>query len=344
MTKLTLEEIARRAGVSPATVSRVINNRPHVRKELRVRVLQVIEETGYQPHSTARSLAARQTYALGLVIPRSTESFFSDPYFPRLTQALAHACNERDYVLSLFLLHTREDERKLYPRLSQPGLLDGLVVQVGGAKDCLVPKLLAEGKIPFVVAGRPTEGSEHVSYVDVDNVGGAYEAVNHLLRLGRRRVATITGALDSTAGLDRKLGYERALEEAGLPVTEALIAEGDFTVASGYAAMQRLVGQRPDAVFVASDTMALGVLRALRQAGLDVPEDVAVVGYDDLPPATQVSPPLTTVHQPIRRFGVRLVTLLLELIAAEQPAPRHVIFDTELVIRQSCGAVVPGST
>ncbi len=115
-------------------------------------------------------------------------------------------------------------------------------------------------------------------------------------------------------------------------------------MASGYAAMQRLVGQRPDAVFVASDTMALGVLRALRQAGLDVPEDVAVVGYDDLPPATQVSPPLTTVHQPIRRFGVRLVTLLLELIAAEQPAPRHVIFDTELVIRQSCGAVVPGST
>ncbi len=334
---MNLDEIARLAGVSRATASRVLNNRPHVRQELRERVKRVIEETGYQPHPAARSLAFQRSGIIGLVLPRNTESFFADPYFPSLIQAIAYECNENDYVLSLFLLQTKEDEDKLYPRLSQKGLLDGLIVQVGEFGDCLVPPLAEDGDIPFVVAGRPMTEVD-VNYVDVDNVAGAYNAVTHLIQMDRKRVATITGPLNTAAGTDRKRGYERALKAHGVDLDEALIAFGDFTGISSYYAMKRLLKHRPDAVFVASDSMALEAMRAIREAGLSIPEDIAIVGYDDLPPATRANPPLTTVRQPIHRCGIALVDVLLDVIENGQEHTRQVVYDTELIVRSSCGA------
>lgn len=339
MAKLTLDEIARRSGVSRATASRVLNNRPHVRPEVRERVKRVIEETGYRPHPVARSLAAQRSGLIGLVLPRTTEIFFTDPYFPRLTQAIAQGCNQNDYVLSLFLIQTQEDERKLYPRISRQGLLDGVIVQVGELEDDGVASLIERGDIPFVLAGRP-RNNEEASYVDVDNVSGAYNAVTHLIQLGRRRVATVTGSMRTTAGLDRKEGYEQALRAWGLRLDEDLIEEGDFSETSGYYAAKRLLQHKPDAIFVASDNMALGVLKALDEAQISVPEEMAIVGYDDLPPATQADPPLTTVHQPILHFGLKLVEILLDIIQNGEARPRKVIFDTKLIIRESCGALL----
>lgn len=340
MTQLTLKEIARLAGVSRTTASRVLNDQPHVRSELRERVLRVVAETHYHPNPVARSLALQESRMIGLVVPRSVHSFFSDPYFPRLTQGIAEACNQYDYTLSLFLVQTPQDEAKVLPKITSRGFLDGVIVQVGQREDHLIATL-ADSGLPMVVAGRP-EITEGVSFIDVDNVEGARNAVLHLLKLGRRRVATITGGLNTAVGLDRKVGYERAHVEMGLLCDPALIVEGDFTESSAYQAMEHLLPYQPDAVFAASDIMAVGAIHAIQHHGLNVPRDISVVGYDDLPPALMVTPTLTTIRQPVRRFGIQAVTTLLELLKNGPHPPRQVIMGTEIVVRESCGAVLAG--
>ena len=331
-----LEEIARLAGVSRSTVSRVVNDHPSVRREVRERVQRIIAETGFQPNAAARSLASQRSYMLGLVIPRTVHTVFTDPYFPRLTQGVAQACNDHDYTLSLFI---EADDVKLFPRLSRSGLMDGVVVQASSVDDGLIPKLLA-ARLPLVVAGRPSLG-EGVSFVDVDNVQGAFLAVSHLAGLGHTRIATVTGPLNTAVGTDRLRGYRRALEARGLRYDAAFTAAGDFTEPGGYLAMRRLLAHHPTAVFAASDVMARGAIRALAEAGRRVPGDVAVVGYDDLPPATMTSPLLTTIRQPIRRLGAKAVETLLDVIAHGPEPARRLVFDTELVIRESCGAGLP---
>lgn len=331
-----LEEIARLANVSRSTVSRVVNNHPSVRPAVRERVQRIIAETGFQPNAAARSLASQRSYMLGLVIPRTVHTVFTDPYFPHLTQGVAQACNEHDYTLSLFI---ENDDLKLFPRLSRTGLMDGVVIQASSADDSLIPKLRDTG-LPLVVAGRPSH-VEGVSFVDVDNVQGAHSAVAHLAGLGHRRIATITGPLNTSVGADRLTGYHQALAERGVPVDEALITAADFTEQGGYYAMRRLLPHAPTAVFAASDVMARGAIRALVEAGQPVPQAVAVVGFDDLPPATVTSPLLTTVRQPIRRMGAKAVETLLDLIAHGREPARRIMFDVELVIRESCGANRP---
>jgi LacI family transcriptional regulator len=336
VTGLTLEDVARRSGVSRSTVSRVVNDHPNVREDVRERVLAVIRETGYHPNAAARTLASQHSEVLGLVLPRSVQSFFTDPFFPRLTQGIAQACNQAGYTLALFLFATREDEDRLYPRISRKGLLDGIILQSAQRGEELMTRLVKEN-IPLVMEGRPPHLTD-VSYVDVDNVGAARMAVNHLLEHGYQRVATITGPQDTSVGADRLEGYRQAVAACGMASDDGLIAEGDFTELSGYEGMRRLLAVHPRAVFVASDTMAMGAMRALRDAGLTIPDDIAIVGFDDLPPATMVEPWLTTVRQPIHQMGAAAVTVLLDLIRNGANHPRRIILDTELVVRDSCGA------
>jgi LacI family transcriptional regulator len=337
MESLTLEEIARQAGVSRSTVSRVINNQPNVRDEVRDRVLQVVQQTGYHPNIAARSLASQRTNVIGLVIPRSVQNFFTDPYFPRLTQGVAEACNRYDYTLSLFLFHTEDDERKLFPRITRRGLVDGVIIQATYAGRQLFEQL-NDGEVPYIVAGRPI-GDSTSSYVDVDNVAGALVAVRHLIHQDRQRIAHITGPLVTTAGLDRLEGYKQALLESNIPINNNLVIEGDFSEISGYYCTQRLLPYRPDAIFVASDIMAIGAMRAIREAKLSIPDDIALVSFDDVPPAVQATPRLTTVRQPIRRMGIKLVDVLVDILENGIKPPRRVLFGTELVVRESCGAM-----
>lgn len=335
MANLTLEDIAKLAGVSRSTVSRVINNHPSVSEDARGRVSSVITQTGFHPNMAARSLASQRSYILGLVIPRGAHTFFTDPYFPRLTEGIAQACNSHGYTFSLFLFHTEEDEHKLFPRLCRRGLVDGTIIQSTNAHDEMFDQL-ARSDVPFVVAGRPPH-AQAASYVDVDNISGAYNAVRHLAILGRKRIASISAPFTTTTGMDRMEGYKKALDDSGLSFDPNLVAECDFTERSGYYSIQKLLPHKPDGIFVASDTMALGAMKAIHEAGIRIPQDIAVVGYDDLPPATQTTPALTTIRQPIRRLGIQLVETLLDIIDNGPLPPRRVIFGTELIIRESCG-------
>lgn len=338
MSSLTLEKVAELAGVSRSTVSRVVNGQTGVKPVVRERVWQIITETGYQPNMAARALASNRTGIVGLVIPHAASTLFADPYFPRLIQGIAQGCNANDLTLTLFLFHNEDEEGNLSGRVLSAGFLDGVIIASSHFNDPLLPHLI-EYEMPLVVVGRQNQYPQ-VSFVDVDNFNGAYAATSHLLRLGHRRVAHISGPQSMVAGVDRLDGYRAALADRGRPFDPALVIEGDFTEPGGYVAMQRLLPARPDAVFAASDLLAMGALRAIREAGRHVPRDIAMAGFDDLVPMSAERPRLTTIRQPVVRSGMEAVNVLLDIIANGLTPPRHVILDTELVIRESCGAMM----
>jgi len=335
MSNLTLEKIGQLAGVSRSTVSRVINNHPNVSDSVRERVEKIIKETEYSPNLAARTLASQRSFVIGLVIPRSVQAFFGDPYFARLTQGIAQATNLHDYTFSLFILENREVEDRLIPRITRPGLIDGLVIQSTSADDKVLSRVI-NGSIPYVIAGRPLD-YPNVTYIDVDNVNGATLAVEHLINLGRKRIATITGPQNISPGVDRRLGYEQTLAKHGFIADNNLIAEGNFTEESGYQAAKQILEFEPDAIFAASDSMGLGAIQAVKEKGLRVPQDIAIVGFDDLPPARYANPQLTTIRQPILRFGVAAIELLIKYVEDNITTPQKTILGVELIVRDSCG-------
>src|SRR4051794_10145960 len=282
--RLTLEEVGAAAGVSRATVSRVVNRSPRVSAAARVAVEDAIERLGYLPNPAARSLVTRRTDAVALVVSEPEERVFAEPFFAGVVRGTSAATAAVDK--NLVLLIAQDDAgRERARRYLRQGHVDGAVLMSLHGDDPL-PRQLREARVPTVLIGRPL-GRAVVPFVDADNRGGARLAVDHLVGLGRRTIATIAGPASMGAGVDRLAGYRDALDAAGLPVDEALIEPGDFGEESGRAAMARLLDRRPalDAVFAASDLMAIGALRALRAAGRVVPRDVAVVGFEDAPVA-----------------------------------------------------------
>jgi LacI family transcriptional regulator len=335
----TLEEIAKLAGVSRSTVSRVVNDHPNVRAGVRERVWEVIHEAGYQPHAAARSLVTRRSRIVGVIIPEAVTTLFTDPFFSHLLCGVTQTCNSKRYHLMLSLFNDPAGQKEMYRRVVRSGHLDGVVVASTRVDDPLIARLLDDG-VPFVMVGRHPD--ERVHYVDIDNVAAARMAVEHLIRQGHRRIATITGPLNMTGGEDRLAGYRQALEAYRLPVDDDLIVEGDFTEASAMAAARRLLSLSVTAIFAASDIMAVGALKVLREADARVPQDVALVGFDDVPLASAVEPALTTVRQPIEQMGSMAADLLLNLLEnpPDEQAPAHkIILPSKLVVRGSCGAL-----
>lgn len=335
MKRLTLDEIAKLAGVSRATVSRVVNNYPHITPEVRERVQAIIVKTGYHPNLIARSLASDRTGIIGLMIPSTSGMIFSDPFYPSLISGITQATNKLNLTLTLFLFHSKDEESRTISSILNTGLVDGLILTSDRKEDSFVPRFAARN-IPFVLIGR-SESNIPITYVDTNNIQGGYVGVQHLIRLGRKRIALI-GSHENTAGDDRQTGYMNALQANGIEVDTDLIDYGDYSLESGYEAMKRLLKANPDAVFSTSDTMAFGALRAIREAGLRVPQDISVVGFDDLPPAVQAEPQLTTLRHPIQDLGKRAVELLHRMIGSKNAPIEHTVFPVELIIRSSCGA------
>jgi DNA-binding LacI/PurR family transcriptional regulator len=329
----TLETVAAYAGVSRATVSRVINHSPKVSPEVREAVEAAIDELGYVPNRAARTLVTRRTDSLAMIIPETDAFFFADPYLTAMVTEVNRALDPTE--LQLVLVMQGESgttpTRGRMERYVTSGHVDGVIlVSVHEANP--LPGILVGAGVPVVHGGRPAAAHVQVPYVDVDNVFGARQATEHLLASGRRRVATIAGPLDMTAGQDRLAGYRDAVAAAGV---EPLAVHGDFTERSGFEAARRLLERDPaiDAVFGASDLMARGALRALREAGRRVPHDVAVVGFDDLGVAEAADPPLSSVRQPIERVARDLVRLLLARIDGGQV--ESLTLPTTLTLRDS---------
>ncbi|KAB1986422.1 LacI family DNA-binding transcriptional regulator [Streptomyces triticiradicis] len=336
----TLEAVAARAGVSRATVSRVVNGGDGVREPLVERVRQAVEELGYVPNQAARSLVTRRHDAVAVVIAEPETRVFADPFFALQLRGISKELTAHDSQLVLLLTEGRDDHVRV-ARYLAGGHVDGALVFSLHLDDPL-PGLIHGAGVPTVFGGRPGwgEGVREAVYVDCDNRGGARQAVRHLLGLGRTRIAHITGALDQTSAVDRLDGYRDVMADAD----PALVAQGDFTPAGGERAMRELLERRPDvdAVFVANDLSALGALRVLREHGRRVPEDVAVIGFDDmLPIAEQADPPLTTVRQEIEEMGRLMARLLIRGLGdgagAEGPVPESsgVVLPTTVVRRAS---------
>lgn len=344
--RITLRQVAERAGVSTSTVSRVLSGeketlRVPISAETRERVNRAVAELGYRPNRAARSLAKHGSFNLiGAIMPRYVPHVLSHPFCFTILQAMADYCQEHEYgvVVSFVELDATPDE---YARLvALP--VDGFVLTTTRQVDTILQHL-HDDEIPFVHIGRyPGSLPYKTDFVDVDNYLGARLATEHLVQLGHQRIATITGQLSMAAGVDRLRAYRDALGAAGLGVDPSLIAEGDFDEESGYRRMLQLldISTRPTAVFAASDAMAIGAMRALRERGLGAGKDVAIVGYDDAPGVEQLNPPLTTVRQPVSELGEAAARLLIHLVSGEEERPKHLLSPI-LIVRSSSGAADP---
>ncbi|WP_369374810.1 LacI family DNA-binding transcriptional regulator [Streptomyces sp. cg36] len=332
----TLEAVAARAGVSRATASRVVNGGTGVRPPLVDKVRRAVEELGYVPNHAARTLVTRRTEAVAVIIAEPEVRIFSDPFFSQQIRGISKELTAHDTQLVLLLVEGPGDYDRI-ARYLAGGHVDGALAFSLHTDDPL-PAMARRARVPTVYGGRPgwtvAPDEEPVAYVDADNRGGARAAVRHLLALGRTRIAHICGPRDQTSATDRLDGYRDVLPG---PAAE-LVEEGAFTVESGARAMARLLERRPDldAVFAANDLMASGALRVLRERGRRVPEDVAVVGFDDMSGVAETTdPPLTTVRQDIEGMGRLMARLLLRGAADGGPGPSSVITETALVRRAS---------
>jgi DNA-binding LacI/PurR family transcriptional regulator len=327
----TLEAVAARAGVGRGTVSRVINGSPKVSEKAREAVRQAIDELGYVPNRAARTLVTRRTDTIALVVSESEQRIFDEPFFAGIIRGIGSSLSETGLQLILTMAQSSDEHERLELYLTGQHVDGVLLISLHGADP--LPGRLEEMGVPTVLGGRPV-GFTPFSYVDMDNRAGARQAVKYLLGKGRRRIATIAGPQDMGVGVDRLAGYRDALLATGVP---ELVAYGDFSESSGVAAMERLLDRHPalDAVFTASDPMAIGAMRVLKERGKVIPGDVAVIGFDDSAIAAHTMPPLTSVHQPTEDMGRQMAQLLVSRINGERLEQPVVILDTHLVERGS---------
>ncbi len=365
--KLTIQDIARLAGVSKATVSRVLNHKPDVDPSTRERILRIMDEQGFVPSVTAAGLAGGRPRIIGVLVPSLTW-----PFIPEIVQGVAEFVEKSSYELILYSLSYppgegngngtgkfAEDRSAAVDRILDARLTAGLVAITPGAAARHLTQLHEQG-FPVVLIddqGLPTSAP----WVGADNRVGAYQAVRHLISLGHQRIAHIKGPASYQCSQERYQGYCQALTEAGLHPDPTLVVQGDFEIETGRAAAQTLFArsERPTAIFSANDHMAWGVLEVAEHLGLRVPEDVALVGFDDMPTSVHKRPPLTTVSQPFHHMGLRAAELLLGLLESPRhlslyagtPSylkssflssaynePMRILLETKLVVRESCGA------
>lgn len=326
----TIKEVAAHAGVSSATVSHVINDTRFVSDTVREQVQQAMADLGYRPNALARSLRRGETHTIGLILPDS-----ANPFFAEIGRAIEASAFERGY--SVILCNTENDREKerMYTEVLENKQVDGMIFVASGKEHETLVEITKKG-LPSVVVDRDM-GSLELDTVITDNYTGGLVATQHLLSLGHRIIACITGPSNITPSAHRVTGYRAALQQANIPVDESLLARGDFHAPSGYQGAMQLFQRnpRPTAIFVCNDMMAIGVIRAASQLGLRIPEDVSIASFDNIELASYTTPPLTSVAQPKQEIGQMAITLLLERMQNASLPPRRNILPTRLVIRES---------
>ena len=333
---ITIKDVADRADVSIQTVSRVINDKPDVSPETRLRIQATIRELGYQPFVNARGLAARRTYTLGLVT-----ADFSDFWFSQVITGAEQEAQKHGYCFMLGNSTCNpEDEPKFLKLLTQRHVEGVLFVSASCENEYNHLLRLKEFGIPVVTTGHHIV-VPGLTMIDVDNVGGGRKATQYLIGLGHRHIAMITGPSGWKSVSDRSEGYLQAMQAAALPIDPDLILEGTWLHRAGYENTRLLLEKKANfsAIFAHNDRIARGVIHALYEAGLKVPEDISVIGYDDIPEAEFSDPPLTTIRQPAEEIGQEATNLLIQMIEDPSIVPTQIFFDTQLVVRSSCRSV-----
>jgi DNA-binding LacI/PurR family transcriptional regulator len=329
--RITMRQIAVRARVSVGTVSHVINNTAGVREPVRRRVLEAIEHLGYQPSLLARGLRRNRTTIIGVIIPD-----ISNPFFPLVVRGVEDIAYQNSYRLMLCNADNDAQKEQVYFDELRAYRMAGLIVIPSANSRLVAAAASTQGELPVICLDRCPDGWNG-DRITVDNTEGAYQAIHYLLELGHRRIAAITGQLHVTSAVERLKGFKRALREGGISIAPEYIQEGRFDRLSGYEKGLLLLqfSPRPTAIFAANDLVALGVLAALRELGLRCPEDVSLVGFDDLELASFTNPALTTVAQPAYQLGSRAAALLFERLGGENLPAQHIVMKTALKMRAS---------
>jgi LacI family transcriptional regulator len=334
----TLKEIARRTGKSITTVSRALADYDDVSPETKALVRRVANELGYTPNLLAQRLQKRRTETIGLILPTYGPRF-SDPFFSEFLAGVGNMAAERGYDLLVSTREPGDGELQIYRQKVQSRQVDGFVIVRTRRQDARI-HFLREAGYPFVSFGR-IEGEMDFPFVGVDGTLGMRLVGEHLIGLGHRRIAYVAPPPDLMFAEHRVLGLCQALQAHGLKLADDAVDTGDLTQKSGFEAAGRLLDkpQRPTAIVACNDLMALGVMSAIQERGLEVGRDIAVTGFDDIPMAEHSHPPLTTVHQPIYQIGKMVCEMLIHLVRGEALASRQVILAPKLVVRHSCGPV-----
>mgnify|MGYP002713069905 CR=1 FL=1 len=328
--EITIKDVAREAGISYSTVSRVVNNKEYVKPATRQRVLAAMNKLGYQANLQARSLAGGRTNVIGLLVHD-----IASPYTGELIRGIDDILGANDYELMVYTTHRRKNKEPKFVATMARGLTEGLLIVLPVQAEKYIENL-RERNFPYVLIDQNSEDSQAPSVTSA-NLEGACEAVEHLITLGHRRIGVITGWMDIAGARDRLAGYKRALAKHNIPFDPELVVEGDFTPPSGYAGTEKLLqlNNPPTAIFPSNDDAALGTIEAIKAAGLHVPEDISVIGFDDVPLAANLSPKLTTVRQPIEDVGKMATQMLLSIIDNPEQEIEHIVLPTELIIRES---------
>ncbi len=333
--EVTIFDVAKEAGVSSSTVSRVINNKEYVRADKRERVLQAMAQLGYVANIQARSLAGGRTNIVGLLVQG-----LDNGYIGEIIKGIDNELNESHYDIMLYTAHLGKTKESAYVTRLTRNVVDGLLLVLPRNTEAYL-ETLHKRRFPHVLVDH--QGFSHgmpVPTVKAKNWHGGYDATRYLIQLGHRRIGFITGDLEMGCAHDRLAGYKAALQEYDLPIIPELICEGNFLQPLGYSGAKELLSlpEPPTAIFASNDISAFGVMEAARDHGLQIPRDISIVGFDDIPQAAHVHPPLTTVRQPLEEMGQRAARLLLHYIAHPDAEVEQIELPTELIIRESCQA------
>lgn len=335
---VTIKDVAKLANVAPSTVSRVIADNPRISEETKIRVRKAMETLGYHPNLIARSLASKSTQSIGLVMPSSADKVFQNPFFPEVIRGISKGAHEKEYSLYWSTGETSDEIYEDVIQMVQGRRVDGLVLLYSRFDDEVV-NYLQKNNFPFVVIGKPYKDIEQITHVDNDNFRASKEVTEYLIGLGHERIAFVGGSLSLVVTIDRLLGYETAIKNAGLPNRDEYISNEEFLKEGGQEAITELLSlsEPPTALVVADDLMALGVVNKLDEMGKVVPEDISVVSFNNVLLTELSRPPLTSVDINIFRLGYEAAKSLIEKVEAPQEPVKRIIIPHQLIKRQSCG-------
>ncbi len=330
----TIEDIAQKAGVSTATVSRVLNNKPDVNDETKKKIEKIIKEEDYMPNGIARGLAKNKTLTIGLIIPD-----ISNPYFPEIVRGSENQSKKMGYSLIFCETQNNKKEEKRSIDLMRSKRVDGILLSLSKNNKQELIKL-QEDQFPFVQIDRFIPEIQS-SCVIINNVNAACKAVNYLIKKGHKKIAHVTGDLKTQTGIKRKEGYQKVIQENNLKIKNKWIKQGDYTKKSGYESMKSLLdlSEKPTAVYFANDLMALGGYKAAEEKNFKIPDNISIVGHDNIDIASLIKPALTTVAQPMYKLGIEAAKLLIKNINEKENDYRHKILSTKLIERESTAEV-----